>query len=57
MLDLGPALGQHTEEVLLEMCGYDWEEIGRFKDEGAIQRASGRPLVAATGFKPVTKGL
>jgi crotonobetainyl-CoA:carnitine CoA-transferase CaiB-like acyl-CoA transferase len=31
-----PALGQHTEEVLLEVCGYDWEEIGRFQDEGAI---------------------
>jgi crotonobetainyl-CoA:carnitine CoA-transferase CaiB-like acyl-CoA transferase len=31
-----PQFGEHTEEVLLEVCGYDWEDIGRFKDEGAI---------------------
>jgi formyl-CoA transferase len=30
-----PEVGQHTEEVLLEL-GYDWEDIARFKDEGAI---------------------
>jgi formyl-CoA transferase len=30
-----PELGQHTEEVLLEM-GYDWEAIGGLKERGAI---------------------
>jgi crotonobetainyl-CoA:carnitine CoA-transferase CaiB-like acyl-CoA transferase len=30
-----PELGQHTEEVLLEL-GYDWEKIGGLKDAGAI---------------------
>lgn len=30
-----PALGQHTEEILLEV-GYDWDEIIRFRDEGVI---------------------
>jgi crotonobetainyl-CoA:carnitine CoA-transferase CaiB-like acyl-CoA transferase len=30
-----PQLGQHTEEVLLEL-GYTWEDVGRFKEAGAI---------------------
>ena len=30
-----PELGQHTEEVLLDL-GYDWDDITRFKDEGVI---------------------
>jgi crotonobetainyl-CoA:carnitine CoA-transferase CaiB-like acyl-CoA transferase len=30
-----PEFGQHTEEVLLEY-GYSWEDIARFKEEGAI---------------------
>lgn len=30
-----PALGQHTEELLLDL-GYDWTDVGRLKDEGAI---------------------
>jgi len=30
-----PEFGQHTEEVLLEY-GYSWEDITRFKEEGAI---------------------
>jgi crotonobetainyl-CoA:carnitine CoA-transferase CaiB-like acyl-CoA transferase len=30
-----PEFGQHTEEVLLE-AGYSWEDIARFKEEGAI---------------------
>lgn len=30
-----PELGQHTEEVLLEL-GYGWEDIGRLRDEGVI---------------------
>ena len=31
----GPELGQHTEEVLLDL-GYGWVDIARMKDEGAI---------------------
>jgi crotonobetainyl-CoA:carnitine CoA-transferase CaiB-like acyl-CoA transferase len=30
-----PELGQHTEEILLEV-GFDWDEIGLLRDEGAI---------------------
>ncbi|MEX2372898.1 MAG: CoA transferase, partial [Dehalococcoidia bacterium] len=30
-----PVLGQHTEEVLLEM-GYDWPQIIELRDQGAI---------------------
>ena len=30
-----PEMGQHTEEVLLEM-GVEWEEIARLKEAGAI---------------------
>ena len=30
-----PILGQHTEEKLLQ-AGYSWEQIGQFKEEGAI---------------------
>ncbi|MEE8353849.1 MAG: CoA transferase [Dehalococcoidales bacterium] len=30
-----PEFGQHTEEVLLE-CGYDWDDIVRFKEQGII---------------------
>ncbi|MDP6100128.1 MAG: CoA transferase [Dehalococcoidia bacterium] len=31
-----PAHGQHTEEVLLDIAGYSWNEIGELKDEGVI---------------------
>jgi crotonobetainyl-CoA:carnitine CoA-transferase CaiB-like acyl-CoA transferase len=31
-----PEFGQHTEEVLLELGGYSWDEIGQLKDEGVI---------------------
>jgi formyl-CoA transferase len=30
-----PELGQHTEEVLLEL-GYDWDQIIPLKDRGVI---------------------
>ena len=30
-----PELGQHTEEVLLEL-GYDWDKIIALKESGAI---------------------
>jgi crotonobetainyl-CoA:carnitine CoA-transferase CaiB-like acyl-CoA transferase len=30
-----PEIGQHDEEILLEL-GYDWEDIGRFKDQFVI---------------------
>jgi crotonobetainyl-CoA:carnitine CoA-transferase CaiB-like acyl-CoA transferase len=33
---LGPELGQHTEELLVETLGYTWEQVGAFKEEGAI---------------------
>jgi len=33
--DAVPEMGQHTEEVLLEL-GYDWDAIGELKDAGAV---------------------
>jgi crotonobetainyl-CoA:carnitine CoA-transferase CaiB-like acyl-CoA transferase len=33
---LGPELGQHTEEVLVDTLGYSWEDIGSLKEQGAI---------------------
>jgi crotonobetainyl-CoA:carnitine CoA-transferase CaiB-like acyl-CoA transferase len=31
-----PELGQHTEEVLMDICDYSWEDIGKLKMQGAI---------------------
>jgi CoA:oxalate CoA-transferase len=31
-----PQLGEHTEEVLLEVCGYTWDEISELRELGAI---------------------
>ncbi|MBI2848082.1 MAG: CoA transferase [Chloroflexi bacterium] len=31
-----PELGQHTEEVLLHVCGYSWEEISQLQKEEVI---------------------
>jgi crotonobetainyl-CoA:carnitine CoA-transferase CaiB-like acyl-CoA transferase len=31
-----PELGQHTEEVLLDILGYDWQKIGELQEANAI---------------------
>lgn len=31
-----PQFGQHTEEILLDVCGYDWEQIQQLRDELVI---------------------
>ena len=31
---LAPQLGQHTEEVLMEVCGYTWDDLAKLRDEG-----------------------
>lgn len=31
-----PEFGQHTEEVLQEVCGFSWDEILRLREEGVI---------------------
>jgi len=31
-----PCFGQNTEEVLMEVCGYDWDKIQELKDEEVI---------------------
>jgi crotonobetainyl-CoA:carnitine CoA-transferase CaiB-like acyl-CoA transferase len=31
-----PMFGQHTEEVLLDILGYDWDKIQQLKDEEVI---------------------
>jgi CoA:oxalate CoA-transferase len=31
-----PCFGQHTEEVLMDVCGYDWDKIQQLKDEEVI---------------------
>jgi crotonobetainyl-CoA:carnitine CoA-transferase CaiB-like acyl-CoA transferase len=31
-----PELGQHTEEVLIDVLGYDWDKIGELKESQAI---------------------
>ena len=34
-VDRAPNLGEHTEEILLEL-GYSWDEIANFKDKRVI---------------------
>jgi CoA:oxalate CoA-transferase len=31
-----PELGEHTEEVLMELCGYSWEDLGGLKEQAII---------------------
>lgn len=31
-----PEFGQHTEEVLSELCGLSWEDMAKLRDEGVI---------------------
>ena len=31
-----PELGQHTEQILIDELGYDWDDIKRLQDAGAI---------------------
>ena len=31
-----PAFGQHTEEILIEVLGYDWDDINKLQDEEVI---------------------
>jgi crotonobetainyl-CoA:carnitine CoA-transferase CaiB-like acyl-CoA transferase len=31
-----PEIGQDTEDILINELGYDWEEIGKLQDAGAI---------------------
>ncbi|MEK7848349.1 MAG: CoA transferase [Chloroflexota bacterium] len=31
-----PQLGQHTEEVLMEVGGYSWDDIARFQEKGLV---------------------
>ena len=31
-----PCFGQNTEEILLEVCGCDWDKIQELKDEEVI---------------------
>ena len=33
---LAPAHGEHTEAVLIDLLGYDWDDIGAMKDDGVI---------------------
>ena len=31
---LAPEMGQHTEEVLMELCEYTWEDLAKLREEG-----------------------
>ncbi len=31
-----PELGQHTESIMIEELGYDWDDIARFQEAGSI---------------------
>lgn len=36
VVQAAPQLGQHTEEILVEICGYSWDEIVELKEQGVI---------------------
>jgi hypothetical protein len=36
--NLAPELGQHTEEVLMEILGYSWEQLAALRDAEAYWR-------------------
>jgi crotonobetainyl-CoA:carnitine CoA-transferase CaiB-like acyl-CoA transferase len=31
-----PEIGEHTEEVLIDLCDYSWEELAELKEQGVI---------------------
>jgi crotonobetainyl-CoA:carnitine CoA-transferase CaiB-like acyl-CoA transferase len=31
-----PELGEHTEEVLIDLCDYSWEELAQLREQGVI---------------------
>jgi crotonobetainyl-CoA:carnitine CoA-transferase CaiB-like acyl-CoA transferase len=31
-----PEFGQHTEEILTELLGYSWEDVGRLREAAVI---------------------
>jgi crotonobetainyl-CoA:carnitine CoA-transferase CaiB-like acyl-CoA transferase len=31
---LAPELGQHTEEVLMEVLGYTWDDLAKLREAG-----------------------
>ena len=33
---IAPQFGQHTEEILLDVCGFDWDQIQQLRDEEVI---------------------
>ncbi len=33
---VAPELGEHTEQILIEMLGYDWPEVARLRESGVI---------------------
>ncbi len=34
--EAAPQLGQHTEEILVDLLGYSWEDIETLRDKGVI---------------------
>ena len=36
VLSLGPQLGQDTELLMMDLLGYEWEQIEALKAQGAI---------------------
>ncbi|MFC1820172.1 CaiB/BaiF CoA transferase family protein [Thermodesulfobacteriota bacterium] len=31
-----PSFGEHTEDILINICGYNWDQIGKLRDEEII---------------------